>query len=213
MKDNWKNERAEASMREASEKIMKAAQALSKKEETLFPEKMERANKVLSETGLPYTPKNKTFDMCLGVAMNQFFPEYITFQVEEQMTKEDMDNYLQSIGGLVNGYYPDRGPIMDAYFFNCGPGWYNLIRNLIDDLIELGWNKEICQVKEKFGGLRFYINAAETPIHRRILEAEVESYNVCEESGKWGELRKDLGWYRTLSDVEYQKLKDEKSKK
>jgi hypothetical protein len=213
MKDNWKNEKSEAAIKEGTDKIMKAAQELAKKEETLFPEKLEQANKILSETELPITPKNKTFEVCLGVGMNQFFPEYITIEVEDQLTKEEMDNYLKSIGGLANGYKIHSEPITDSNFFQCGQGWNNLIKNLIEDLIELGWDKQICQVKEKFGGLRFYINSADTPIHRRILEAEVESYNICEESGMPGELRKDLGWWRTLSDVEYQKLKDEKSKK
>lgn len=213
MKDNWKNEKAEAAIKEGTDKIMKAAHELAKKEETLFPEKLEQANKILYETELPITSKTKTFEVCLGVGMNQFFPEYITIEVEDQLTKEEMDNYLKSIGGLANGYKIHSKPITDSNFFQCGQGWNNLIKNLIEDLIELGWDKQICQVKEKFGGLRFYINSADTPIHKRILEAEVESYNICEESGMTGELRRDLGWRRTLSDVEYQKLKDEKSKK
>lgn len=212
MKDNWKNQRAEAEMKRGTEKIMKEAQASSKKSEALSPEKLEKANDILSNVDLPVLNKSNTFEICLGVGMNQFFPEYITFEVEPQMTKEDMDEFLKSIGGLINGYKRKSEPITDAYFFQCGPGWYNLIKNLIEDLIELGWNKEVCQVKEKFGGLRFYINEADSDIHSRILEAEVESYKICEESGLYGELRKDLGWWRTLSDVEYEKFKNERTK-
>lgn len=40
--------------------------------------------------------------------------------------------------------------------FECGSGWNKLICNLIKDLIDIGWNKEIAQIKEKFGTLRFY---------------------------------------------------------
>ena len=74
------------------------------------------------------------------------------------MTEEEMNEYLESIGGLENGFYPDGDPIKDSGFFECGNGWYPLIKDLITDLIELGWDKQTCQVKEKFGALRFYIN-------------------------------------------------------
>ena len=74
------------------------------------------------------------------------------------MNKEQMDEFLQSIGGLKNGFKLESNPITDSDFFEVEPGWFPLIKDLITDLIELGWNKEVCQVKEKFGGLRFYIN-------------------------------------------------------
>ena len=68
------------------------------------------------------------------------------------MNKVQMDEYLVSIGGLENGFYSDRPPIKNANFFDVDEGWYELIKDLIDDLIKLGWNKQVCQVKEKFGG-------------------------------------------------------------
>jgi hypothetical protein len=124
------------------------------------------------------------------------------------ITKEKMDNYLISIGGLKNGFFPDREPITDSHYFEVGKGWYQLIKDLIDDLIKLGWNKEICQVKEKFGGLRFYINGGTTEIFNRISEAEELSINTCEVTGNKGELRTDIGWYRTLSDEVYNEFKN-----
>ena len=121
-----------------------------------------------------------------------------------------MNDFLESIGGLQNGFYLDREPIKNAEFFCVGPGWYPLIKELIEDLIELGWNKQICQVKEKFGGLRFYINEGSDEIHKRIRKAENSSYETCEVTGNPGLLRGDLGWWRTLSEEEYQKTKGEK---
>ena len=123
------------------------------------------------------------------------------------MTKEELDNFLVEIGGLKNGYKTNMPPITDSYFFNVGEGWYKLIKDLIQDLIKLGWDKETCQVKEKFGGLRFYINGGSDEIYERIVEAEKESYETCEETGLPGELRTDIGWYRTLCDEEYEKEK------
>ena len=121
------------------------------------------------------------------------------------MNKEQMDEFLQSIGGFKNGFNLESNPITDSDFFEVGLGWFPLIKDLITDLIELGWNKEVCQVKEKFGGLRFYINAATSDVHKRISQAEIESMNICEVTGKPGKLRTDIGWYRTLCDEEYEK--------
>ena len=119
------------------------------------------------------------------------------------MDRNEMDQYLISIGGLENGFFTDREPIVDSGVFGVNQGWFPIIKSLIEDLIKLGWDKQTCQVKEKFGGLRFYINSGSDEIHQRILQAEKESYETCEVCGKHGELRKDIGWYFTLCDEHY----------
>ena len=121
------------------------------------------------------------------------------------MNKEQMDEFLQSIGGLKNGFNLESNPITDSDFFEVESGWFPLIKDLITDLIELGWNKEVCQVKEKFGGLRFYINEGTSDVHKRIGQAEIESMNTCEVTGRPGKIRTDIGWYRTLCDEEYER--------
>jgi hypothetical protein len=125
------------------------------------------------------------------------------------MDNIEMNQFLESIGGLENGFFTDREPIVDSGFFDVKKGWFPIIKSLIEDLIKLGWNKETTQVKEKYGGLRFYINAGSDEIHQRILQAEKESYETCEECGKSGELRKDIGWYSTLCDEHYKIKKNE----
>ena len=129
------------------------------------------------------------------------------------MTNEQMNEFLQSIGGLENGFYPDRGPIMDCGFFDVDNGWFELIKELIEDLIALGWDKQTCQVKEKFGGLRFYINAGSDEIFDRISKAERDSYNICEITGNPGKCRTDIGWIRTLCDEEYLKIKNKQNER
>lgn len=119
------------------------------------------------------------------------------------MTDEQMNEFLQSIGGLENGFYTDREPITDCGFFDVNNGWFPLIKELIEDLIALGWNKQTCQVKEKFGSMRFYINEGSDEIFDRITKAERDSYEICETCGEKGELRKDLGWISTLCDKHY----------
>ena len=122
------------------------------------------------------------------------------------MKDKEMNEYLESIGGLENGFYPDRDPIKDSKFFQCGNGWFPLIKDLITDLIELGWDKQTCQVKEKFGGLRFYINGASEEIYKRIQTAEDLSYETCETCGEKGELR-SVGWYKTLCNKHHEERK------
>ena len=80
-----------------------------------------------------------------------------------------------------------------------GPGWSGVIERLVQDLEALGWDGTVYQVKEKFGGLRFYIGGATDAIFKRISEAEEESYRVCENCGKPGEPTTS-GWIQTLCE-------------
>lgn len=120
------------------------------------------------------------------------------------MTKEEMNDYLESIGGLENGMYSNKPKITSCDFFDVEVGWYSLIKNLIDELINLGWDKQVTQVKEKFGGLRFYINGGSDEIYNKITEAEKLSHETCELCGKKGELRTKIRWFTTLCDKHYE---------
>ncbi len=123
------------------------------------------------------------------------------------MTDGEMDQFLESIGGLENGFFPDRLSIKTSGFLEINNGWFLLVKELIENCIALGWDKQICQIKEKFGGLRFYINSAPDEVRNLIREAEEKSYEICEVTGDPGKLRTDIGWHRTLCDSEYEKIK------
>lgn len=56
------------------------------------------------------------------------------------------------------------------------------------------------QIKEKFGGLRFYYQGGDEEIHGMVSMAEIWAGNVCEECGERG-TRRSGGWVRTLCDV------------
>ena len=92
-----------------------------------------------------------------------------------------------------------------------GFGWNTLVKELIAELFDLGWDGKLYQIKEKFGGLRFYIGEGSDEIHDAIQAAEDRSYRTCEVTGKTGELRRDLGWMRVLCDEEYAKAKEKKN--
>jgi hypothetical protein len=96
-----------------------------------------------------------------------------------------------------------------------GDGWLKLIDNLSRRITKLDPEGEIqaTQVKEKFAGLRFYFSAHGEDIKKlhekheqvgKLVEtAEEKSYHLCEECGKKGKMRDDIGWYRTLCERHY----------
>lgn len=84
-------------------------------------------------------------------------------------------------------------------------GWVDIVDRLMADLIELGWDKELHQVKEKFGGLRFYTGNLTDEQYERVGQAEKESYKTCEVCGKSGKARNNIGWVRTLCEKHYVK--------
>lgn len=55
------------------------------------------------------------------------------------------------------------------------------------------------QVKEKFGGLRFYVGGATEKHYRYIDFAEMLSHRTCEECGAPG-ITYTMGWYQTLCE-------------
>ena len=66
------------------------------------------------------------------------------------------------------------------------------------------------QIKEKFGGLRFYYQGGDEHISGMVTMAEVWAGRSCETCGNVG-LRRSGGWVRTLCDIheaEYQRNKE-----
>lgn len=88
-------------------------------------------------------------------------------------------------------------PPVAVYGLQCGSGWFDLIDTLCDDLREIDPDVEAHQVKEKFGGLRFYTGGTSKEALDRIQEAADESVETCEYCGSPGE-RSNEGWIRTL---------------
>ncbi len=115
------------------------------------------------------------------------------------MTYEEMDSYLTSIGGLNRTYRLDRGPIVNSKELGVGEGWLQLIKDMIEELIVLGWDKRLVQSKEKFGGLRFYLETYPEGATDVTSKYTLLSYKTCETCGDEGSLRKG-SWLKTLCD-------------
>ena len=81
-------------------------------------------------------------------------------------------------------------------------GWGAIVDNLIEDLIALGWDRNIHQVKEKFGGLCFYVGEASNEMLDRIRVAERASLQTCMTCGAPGKPQAPGGyWIQTLCDA------------
>jgi hypothetical protein len=97
---------------------------------------------------------------------------------------------------FAEGWAPD---------LDVGVGWHDLISVLDGALARLDPEYTVVQIKEKFGGLRYYIGTidpsvrteAETLIHI----AEQAALHSCEECGRYAAGTEEVnGWYHTLCE-------------
>ena len=99
------------------------------------------------------------------------------------------------------------------YGIGVGDGWFDLLwecsakieAEILRMPVAERHNFKAAQVKEKFGGLRFYMTSHGNPaIDDAISEAERKSYRTCEHCGLPGEER-DGGWVKVLCDSCHEK--------
>jgi hypothetical protein len=105
---------------------------------------------------------------------------------------------------------------MNTPFVECGEGWKNLYTPLLD--LATLYGAEVLQVKEKFGGLRFYFAGGgdkHAALQAMTNAAEAASFHTCEDCGEDGiagwdtqslrpnykARRRSGGWIRTLCDA------------
>lgn len=107
--------------------------------------------------------------------------------------------------------------------FAVGKGWWPILQALCSNIQHyLDWintNHEkhpvveqvvVAQIKEKFGGLRFYYGGGDDKVHGMVRMAESWAAHSCEECGKPGILRHS-GWLETLCD-EHEAARQERIK-
>lgn len=89
-----------------------------------------------------------------------------------------------------------------AFGRECDEGWNPLIDELIGKLNELPEEIHVLQIKEKYGGLRFYVASSSEKAFKIIDNYEWLSYHVCEVcSDFWtAKLRIKNDWYKTVCD-------------
>ena len=109
---------------------------------------------------------------------------------------------------LIQKHLPMQQTAM-CWGISCGDGWYDIIDTLCFNIQARVKSQEIkdpsfvcqaTQVKEKFGGLRFYIYGGDDYIEGLIEMAEDMSYKICSECGNKSEQpeNQSRGWIYTL---------------
>ena len=111
-------------------------------------------------------------------------------------TDDEFNDYLNSIGGLINGH--NKSIMTNRKEFRIGNGWLGLLEGLFSTLIRLGWKREVLTIKEKFGGLSIMLSDIPDNSLYFIAEVEKESHTICEVCGELGEKQKINSWVYTL---------------
>lgn len=129
------------------------------------------------------------------------------------MKKELQEKLFNNYPGIFRQRGLDRTVTAMCYGISCGDGWYTLIDtmcgNIQNRMENANRNKpeeehiicEATQVKEKWGGLRFYVQGSDSYIDGIIDLAESMSYRICSECGNASvQNEKKRGWIYTLCD-------------
>ena len=100
--------------------------------------------------------------------------------------------------------YPAMFEGIERYNFSCGEGWRPILEGLCASIAAMNLPElRVVQIKEKFGGLRFYVHNANSAVHAAIDAAEREAAKICEECGAPGVSDPRMGhgysgWIKTL---------------
>lgn len=86
---------------------------------------------------------------------------------------------------------------------DTGPGWFPIVVELDRQLAAIDPGYVVRQVKEKFGGLRYYCHtdrdAVSEQMQALVHAAEAKAAVTCEECGEPGSVHQNRGgWMRTL---------------
>lgn len=87
-----------------------------------------------------------------GIGFKEFFAK-----------QKELDEAILKKHGIDSLTYP---------MFECPPGWCQIVDRALGDMINMGWDKRLAQVKQKFCELRIYYDCR--PEQRDFLEAVVE---------------------------------------
>lgn len=119
------------------------------------------------------------------------------------MKQELEDKLVEKYPKLFRDINADMTKTCMCWGFECGDGWYWLIDNLCDNIqgyINANNKKQVIvsQVKEKFGGLRFYVDGGDKLIDGMIWLAEGLSMEICEMCGSTEDVTcEGRGWITT----------------
>lgn len=125
--------------------------------------------------------------------------------MREELDKQLCERYPKIFANR-NGHM--RETLM-CFGFEHGDGWFNILNEMCGEIQHyLNWKNKTAptveqvvavQVKEKFGGLRFYYEGGDDYVRGVVDMATSMTRHTCEECGNVGQLRSG-GWLRVLCD-------------
>ena len=135
------------------------------------------------------------------------------------MNQNEIKDYSDPLDKLIQEFPAVFQNVDNSSEYSLPSGWYNILYNLCEELTPILVEERskiaedpeqplfsVLQIKEKFGGLRFYymMNTENRELYNKIQRlidiAEDKSYDTCQITGKPGTLCKK-GWhFMTLSE-------------
>lgn len=73
-----------------------------------------------------------------------------------------------------------------AASFDIGPGWLQIVLGLHREMVQIRPEYKIVQIKEKFGGLRYYYEPFDKRLEDLVRAAERQAWETCSECGHEG---------------------------
>lgn len=128
------------------------------------------------------------------------------------MNKENTEILIKRYPILYNGVNQPITQNLMSFGFEHGDGWFNLVDTLSAILEDKNRKSDIpvavaCQVKEKYGTIRFYVDpTTDDSIYDIIDIFERLSECVCEECGAPSTLDRENGWIYNRCPVCKEKL-------
>jgi hypothetical protein len=127
------------------------------------------------------------------------------------MNDEHAQYLFEKYPDLYRGRYLPITQNLMPFGFETGDGWFDIIDKLSAEITLLdekdGSQTIAVQVKEKFGGLRYYVESGSDAVLDAIDRAEDECEKTCELCGEPGSL-KGVGWLSTMCDACWARTRD-----
>lgn len=133
----------------------------------------------------------------------------MSLESEEEFRKKYPELYVKyEWADKLVSQYPTL--FKETHHVGIGKGWEKILSNLcsiiefhVDNLPEeIRAEIFITQIKEKFGGLRFYMSHETPYIQGAITMAEAISLHTCERCGAPGAVSNIGGWMTCLCDAD-----------
>ena len=121
------------------------------------------------------------------------------YQALNTIRRKIMNDIQLQVAKLIDKFMPEYYKSVDV-----DEGWYQLVIDCDRELTQIDPHYQIAQIKEKFGGLRYYFHPSQSDtssaMHEVVAKYEAIAAVTCEATGGLGVLMKGVGgWLKTLN--------------